>query len=327
MKAKVSLLIQSGNNDSLEKLKMDKVSVIIATHNRRKLLVRAIDSIFAQTVQDFEIIVSVDATRDDTLAYLEEMTKRDGRVRYIVSEENIGPGAARNNAIDIANGEFIAIMDDDDIAIPERLEKQLAVFDSKPETGLVYSTVAHVDDELNVQRVHPDFIAKGLAPVTPDEVFEKLYLSNCFIQNTTVMIRKSALGSLRYPVYPWTGEDWLLITKLAAKGIWMAAIQEPLVLMRRVAGQKSLTAKGCLDDDYLRAVELVETLQTWLKEEEITRFQYLDNKALANKYHYGFRENTGKKKAELLLKAIHLDPLNKKYWKDLLRLMRKKILG
>ncbi len=306
---------------------MYAVSVIIATHNRRKLLERAIDSIITQTFQDFEIIVSVDAAIDDTLAYLEDITKRDGRVRYIVSEENIGPGAARNNAIEIANGEFIAIMDDDDIAIPERFEKQLAVFDSKPEAGLVYSTVAHVDDVLNVQRVHPDFIAKGLAPVTPDEVFKRLYLSNCFIQNTTVMIRKSALGSLRYPVYPWSGEDWLLMTKLAAKGVWMTAIPEPLVLMRRVAGKESLTAKQRSADDYLRAVGLVETLQKWLKEEGISRFEHLDNKALANKYHYGFRENMGKKKTELIFKTIRLDPLNKKYWKDLLRLAKKKILG
>ncbi|MGI6259086.1 MAG: glycosyltransferase family 2 protein [Anaerolineaceae bacterium] len=306
---------------------MYAVSVIIATHNRRKLLERAIDSIITQTFQNFEIIVTVDAAIDDTLAYLEEITKKDGRVRYIVSEENIGPGAARNNAIEIANGEFIAIMDDDDIAIRERLEKQLAVFDSNPETGLVYSTVAHVDDKLNVQRVHPDFIAKGLAPVTPDEVFEKLYLSNCFIQNTTIMVRKSALGDLRYPVYPWSGEDWLLMTKLAAKGVWMKAIPEPLVLMRRVAGKESLTAKQRSADDYLRAVGLVETLQEWLKEEGISRFEHLDNKALANKYHYGFRENMGKKKTELIFKAIRLDPLNKKYWKDLLRLAKKKILG
>lgn len=139
------------------------------------------------------------------------------------------------------------------------------------------------------------------------------------------MIRLKNLGDLRYPDKPWSGEDWLLVSKLAARGVRMVANPEPLVLMRRTQGMESLTANQRAPEDYLRAVGLVKNLQSWLKAQGITRFRHLDKKALANKYFYGYKENTGKQKINLLRRTICLDPLNKKYWAEIKRIIQRKI--
>ena len=115
------------------------VSVIIPTYNRAHLIGRAIQSVLYQTYQDFEIIVVDDASTDNT----EEVVSNfdDERIRYIRLKENSGTSAApRNTAIRIARGEYIAFQDSDDEWLPEKLEKQMRLFEIQPlEVGVVYA--------------------------------------------------------------------------------------------------------------------------------------------------------------------------------------------
>src|SRR5688572_26839751 len=99
---------------------MPKVSVVIPTHNRPLMLRRAIDSVLAQTYQDFEIIVVDDGLRErsDNVVKLFE----DDRIRYISHEQEHGAPAARNTGIKNSNGELIAFLDDDDEWLPQKLE-------------------------------------------------------------------------------------------------------------------------------------------------------------------------------------------------------------
>jgi glycosyltransferase involved in cell wall biosynthesis len=102
---------------------MPTVSVIIPTYNRGALLVEAVESALAQRRPPDEILVVDDGSRDDTAA---RMAAYGERVRY-VRQANAGPSAARNHGFRLARGEYLALLDSDDLWTPDRLERQLEV--------------------------------------------------------------------------------------------------------------------------------------------------------------------------------------------------------
>ena len=117
---------------------MPKVSVVIPTHNRAGFLQAAIQSVLNQTFQDFEIIVVDDASEDQTTEIVRSFS--DPRIRYMRHESNKGQGASRNDGIRQASGEYIALLDDDDEWLPEKLAKQVALLDSSPsQVGMIYT--------------------------------------------------------------------------------------------------------------------------------------------------------------------------------------------
>jgi glycosyltransferase involved in cell wall biosynthesis len=113
------------------------VSVIIPAYNRAAVLPRAINSILAQTYQDFEIIVVDDCSKDNTDEVMRSL--RDPRIRYIKHEKNKGGNAARNTGIKEAKGELIAFLDSDDEWLKDKLTQQIDLFlRSGRSLGLVY---------------------------------------------------------------------------------------------------------------------------------------------------------------------------------------------
>jgi glycosyltransferase involved in cell wall biosynthesis len=100
---------------------MIKVTVYIPTHNRRKLVERAINSVLAQTYQDLEIIVVNDASSDGTMEYLDQVALSEPRLVVIHTRKPLGAGAARNRALEIATGQLLTGLDDDDEFGPTRI--------------------------------------------------------------------------------------------------------------------------------------------------------------------------------------------------------------
>lgn len=113
---------------------MPTVSVVIPTYNRSEFLYEAINSVFHQTYQDFEVIVVDDGSTDNTESII---SKFDGRVRYF-KQANSGSAVARNRGILNSRGNFIAFLDSDDLWYPQKLEKQIKVFEKHPDVGLVF---------------------------------------------------------------------------------------------------------------------------------------------------------------------------------------------
>ena len=99
------------------------VSVVMANFNGAAHVEEAIRSVQAQTISDFEIIVSDDASTDRSLDIMTRLQASDTRIRLLRSNRNSGPAAARNRAIEISKGQWIAIVDSDDVIHPERLAK------------------------------------------------------------------------------------------------------------------------------------------------------------------------------------------------------------
>jgi glycosyltransferase involved in cell wall biosynthesis len=110
------------SSDSIPRAPSPQVSVIVPNYNGAAYLVDSVGSACRQTLRNIEIIVSDDASTDGSVAIVERLMAVDDRIRLVKSEQNGGPAAARNKALDVAGGEWIAVMDSDDFMHPRRLE-------------------------------------------------------------------------------------------------------------------------------------------------------------------------------------------------------------
>ncbi len=122
------------------------VSVIIPTYNRADLVCESINSVFAQSYRDFEILVVDDGSTDNTAEVLRPLAAQ-GLIRYI-HQNNGGEASARNKGILEAKGRYIAFLDSDDLFEPEKLELQTAYLQAHPETGLVHSGYTKFDENM-----------------------------------------------------------------------------------------------------------------------------------------------------------------------------------
>ena len=120
-------------------------SVVVATHNRRETLPRAIRSVLQQTFSDFELLIVDDASEEPHIEALSSF--EDARIRVFRNTENLGAAAARNKGIEAARGHYIAFLDDDDEYLPSFLNATRdALQGSPPEVALSWCSVQHVVD-------------------------------------------------------------------------------------------------------------------------------------------------------------------------------------
>jgi glycosyltransferase involved in cell wall biosynthesis len=131
-------------------MKTDKhplVSVIIPTYNRAHLIGKTLDSVFAQTYQNFEIIVVDDGSTDNTVEVLRPLAETE-KLKYI-RQNNQGASLARNRGIKEARGSYIAFLDSDDLFEPAKLELQINHYREMPELGLVHSGFTKFSDSVD----------------------------------------------------------------------------------------------------------------------------------------------------------------------------------
>lgn len=162
-----------------------KVSVVIPTHNRVDLLPRAIRSVQNQTYKDIEIIVVSDGSTDGTDNLMEELSKKDPRIKYISYHPGHNGNYARNTGIKASQGEFIAFLDDDDEWLPTKLEEQLRVMESDEQIGLVYTGTHSVYAD--------DGIEYDSFPKLHGDMSKQVLYSNFAGSTTTVMLRRNIL--------------------------------------------------------------------------------------------------------------------------------------
>jgi cellulose synthase/poly-beta-1,6-N-acetylglucosamine synthase-like glycosyltransferase len=125
---------------------MPKVDVIIPAYNAANYLSAAIESVIAQTFEDWRIVLVDDGSTDSTAEIAAGFVQRLGQKLKYIHQSNHGLPAARNAAIRNSTAEFLALLDSDDIWLPCRLAESLKFFDSHPKVGLTYSSVAFVDE-------------------------------------------------------------------------------------------------------------------------------------------------------------------------------------
>ncbi|MBB3891671.1 glycosyltransferase involved in cell wall biosynthesis [Phenylobacterium haematophilum] len=167
------------------------VSVVVPAYNATATLAETLRSALRQTHADLEVIVVDDGSKDGTRALAESFAAEDPRVR-VISKPNGGVAAARNAGIDAARGDFIAPLDADDLWHPDKLRLQLERFTNGPASlGLVYNWYRRIDTSGRI-------IDASAAPVVEGWVLYR-HLDWNFVSNgSTPLIRRSALGDLRY---------------------------------------------------------------------------------------------------------------------------------
>jgi glycosyltransferase involved in cell wall biosynthesis len=188
---------------------MPQVSFLMSAYNGAKHIREAIDSALAQTFQDFELVIVDDGSKDDTAAVVESV--RDPRVRYHRRLENKGITFTRNECLSRAQGEFVAILDQDDVARPDRLEKQVAFLRAHPSVAVAASVVRLIDTEGRV------LAARSGQPIREDEGLARLYFEN-FVANPSTLMRRSAVPAGGYdPLLP-PSEDYWFWYEIAERG-------------------------------------------------------------------------------------------------------------
>ncbi len=175
-------------------------------YNGERYLNQAIDSILFQTFADFEFIIVDDGSTDGSLGIIKSY--EDRRIRVIQNEKNLGLIDTLNKGLDLARGEFIARMDQDDICMKDRLEEQISVMKSSPNVG-VCGTWARLINKTG------DYIGKLKTPVGRD--LQSLYWRPSPVLHPTCMIRTSVLNDARYDPHFQNAEDYELWMRLARK--------------------------------------------------------------------------------------------------------------
>lgn len=123
---------------------MPKISTLMSVYNGDRYLEAAVDSILAQTFKDFEFIIINDGSSDRSLSILESYAKQDDRLR-LINQQNSGLTKSLNKALALSCGELIARMDADDIAMPERFERQVEYLETHPKCVIVGCEVLQID--------------------------------------------------------------------------------------------------------------------------------------------------------------------------------------
>jgi glycosyltransferase involved in cell wall biosynthesis len=170
-------------------MRRPKVSVVIPVYNRARYVRAAIDSILAQSLRDLELIVVDDGSSDGTPETVERIA--DPRLRLVRNEANLGIPRTRNRGLQEARGEYIAWLDSDDLALPQRLQIQVDFLESAPGIALVGSWAGTMNDAGNwIPRYK-------VLPTQPQEVGARLLL-RCPILQYSMMGRAEVLKELGY---------------------------------------------------------------------------------------------------------------------------------
>lgn len=238
---------------------MPEISIIIPSYNSGKHLTETIDSILAQTFRDIELIVVDDGSSDQTPA----LVKTYGASVRLIEQPNAGVCVARNRGLSEASGRFICFMDHDDYWFPEKLQRQLEVFKTHPEAGVVYSSFIEWHADEDGQFPAPSSFAPTDSPEAIDAEFSgwiyHLLLLDCWVLTSTAMIRAEVLEKCGGfdATLPFS-EDWDLWLRIA-QAFPIFKLQRPTTLYRQHRQQGNRVVR---DVDY-RTRLLTHAVEQW----------------------------------------------------------------
>ena len=231
-------------------MKKGLVSIITPVYNGEEFLNRSIKSVLDQTYQNWELLLIDDGSDDDSVNIIESYLL-DKRIRLLKNKSNSGISATRNKGIRNSNGEYIALLDQDDEWFPEKLQKQVQVFNSLDNSfGLVYSNIeVRFDNGKITER------KLNIAPKSQIDENLKLILLNNLISSPTVLLKKTVLDDVGLfdESIQWGGDDYDLWIRIAHK-YKFGYIDEVLCIRHEHQKNYSADKKRMMD----RTIELVE---------------------------------------------------------------------
>jgi glycosyltransferase involved in cell wall biosynthesis len=266
---------------------MTNVSVVLPVYNVERYVAASIQSVLAQTYADFELVIVDDGSTDGSLHLCQQFT--DPRIR-IIQQKNRGLAGARNTGIRHATGEYIALLDSDDLFAPEKLQRHVEHLDRSPKVGISFSRSAFIDDDSQPLGYYqmpklkeittPDILCRnpignGSAPVIRRQVFQE------------IGIQKDLYGVVEDFFFDDSfrqSEDIECWLRMAIQTSWLfEGIPEPLTLYRVNGGGLSASIPKQLAS-WERVIEKIKTydpklLQEWGSLARAYQLRYLARRA------------------------------------------------
>lgn len=208
---------------------MSQVSIIVPAYNAATILPETINSVLAQTYEDWEMLIIDDCSTDNTYQVALSFAEKDDRILVLQNEKNSGVAFTRNTGIAAAKGKFIAFLDSDDLWLPDKLEKQVA-FMEKNGHALTYTAYQKFDTNSG---------ERGKVISAPKKMTARKILGNTAIGCLTVMVNVDITGPFKMPLIKHT-EDNVTWQEILSRGYTAYGINEVLALYRE--GNVSLTS-------------------------------------------------------------------------------------
>lgn len=219
------------------------VSVIMPIYNAEKYLQETLASIFAQEYTDIEIILVDDCSTDRSAQIIAELQKEHSEIIYFRQEKNMGAGAARNKALELARGQYVAFLDSDDVWLPGKINRQIELMHAS-KSPFSYTAIEMMDEA--------GITIKGKRNIKQTCDYQYL-LHNTIIATSSVVIDRSVLGDFRMPLRRG-GQDYATWLMLLRDGVVAYGINEVFVRYR--------VATGSLSSNKFKSIKQVWEIQT-----------------------------------------------------------------
>lgn len=220
-----------------------KVSVITPVYNAERYIARAIESVLAQTYKNIEIILVDDCSTDNSAGIIKEYQRSHPEIIYHLQEKNMGAGVARNKALELAKGQYVAFLDSDDLWLPEKISRQIELMQAS-KAAFSYAAIEMIDEN--------DFKVKSKRNIKVTCDYNYL-LKNTIIATSSVVIDRIVLGDFRMSLRRG-GQDYATWLQLLRNGTVARGINEALVRYR--------LTPGSLSSNKLKSIMQVWEIQT-----------------------------------------------------------------
>lgn len=207
----------------------DLVSVITPVYNAERFLENTLKSVIDQTYKNIEIVLVDDCSKDKSAKIIERFMSEDIQIIYHLQDMNRGAGAARNKALELARGQYVAFLDSDDVWLPQKIEQQIALMKEK-QTGFSYAAIEMIDENGNQIKSRRNI---------KETCDYKYLLHNTIIATSSVVIDRTILGDFRMSLRRG-GQDYATWLMLLRPGFIAYGINQSLVKYR--IGRKSLSS-------------------------------------------------------------------------------------
>lgn len=203
------------------------VSIVMPAYNCEDFIGITLDSVINQTYQNWEVIVVDDCSTDNTAEVVQEYIKKDNRISYHKLDKNSGAAVARNKAVDLANGKYMAFLDSDDLWFPEKLTKQIGYMEENAYT-FTCTSYTKIDEE-------GEYLDRTIG-VRKQSDYNDILKKNP--GNSTVVYNSEEIGKVKIPNIRKRNDYvmWLSVVKKAGK---LYGMEEPLASHRVREGSLS----------------------------------------------------------------------------------------
>ena len=234
----------------------DLVSVITPVYNAERFIGQTLESMLAQTYENIEFILVDDCSGDNSAQIIQSYKNKHSNIIYHLQEKNMGAGVARNKALEIAQGQYVAFLDSDDLWMPDKTKRQIDLMKSTG-TPFCYAAIEMIDEQGKT--------IKGKRSI-PEKCDYNLLLKNTLIATSSVIIDRNQFGDFRMPIRRG-GQDYATWLMLLRCGAIAKGINEVLVQYR--------IRKGSLSSNKFKSIKQVWEIQ--IQDEQIGKIEALCN--------------------------------------------------